>query len=293
MPLHYDNLRNHVFPERTQTYTEKDVMLYALGLGFGFDPLDKQQLRFVYEKDLQVLPTMPVVMAHPGQWIKDPKFGCDWIKVVHGEQWMNAFKPLPPKGTVIVKMRNTAVIDKGEGKGAVVIQERDIIDQASGEKLASLGWLLFLRGDGGFLKLPHNAGAPVDKAPPPPPPIPERAPDATCDIKTSEQQALVYRLCGDMNPLHSDPDVAKQAGYPRPILHGLCTYGIAGHAILKTMCDYDVAKLGSLAVRFSAPVFPGETIRTEMWKSGNTVQFRAKLVERDVTVLTNGIATLK
>lgn len=292
MPLHYANLRNHTFPERTQAYTEKDVMLYALGLGFGADPMDMKQLRFVYEKNLQVLPTMPVVMCHPGQWVKDPKFGVDWLKVVHGEQWMNAHKPLPPKGTVIVRMHNSAVIDKGEGKGAVVIQEREVLDQATGDLLATLGWLLFLRGDGGFLKLPHNASAPVDKAPPSPPPLPDRVPDAVCDIGTSEQQALVYRLSGDMNPLHSDPEVAKAAGYPKPILHGLCTYGIAGHAILKSFCDYEANRLGSLAVRFSAPVYPGETIRTEMWKAGNTVQFRSRLVERDVVVLNNGIATL-
>lgn len=293
MPLHYANLRNHKFTESRQAYTEKDVMLYALGLGFGADPMDRKQLRFVYEKELQVLPTMPVVMCHPGQWIKDPKFGADWLKVVHGEQWMTALKPLPPKGTVIVRMENTAVIDKGEGKGAVVVQERDVIDAATGEKLARLGWLLFLRGDGGFLKLPHNAGATVDKAPASPPPVPERAPDAICDIGTAEELALVYRLSGDMNPLHSDPDVAKAAGFPKPILHGLCTYGIAGHAILKSCCDYDVSRLAGLSVRFSAPVYPGETLRTEMWRQGATVQFRSKVVEREVVVLNNGVATLK
>ena len=236
---------------------------------------------------------MPVVMCHPGQWVKDPKFGVDWLKVVHGEQWMHAHKPLPPRGTVIVRMHNSAVIDKGEGKGAIVVQEREVIDQASGDKLATLGWLLFLRGDGGFMSLPHNQGAPADKAPPSPPALPDRAPDAICDLGSVPQAALVYRLSGDMNPLHADPDVAKAAGFPAPILHGLCTYGIAGHAILKSFCDYQANRLASLAVRFSAPVYPGETIRTEMWKQGNTVQFRSSIVERNVVVLTNGMATLK
>ena len=126
-----------------------------------------------------------------------------------------------------------------------------------------------------------------------PKPTPDTAPAFTLDLQTRPEQALIYRLSGDYNPLHSDPDIAAKAGFPKPILHGLCTYGIAGHAILKTLCDYDVSKLGSLAVRFSSPVFPGETIRTEMWKNGNTVQFRAKLLEREVTVLTNGVAKLK
>ena len=292
MPLHYENLRHHQFGDRTQAYTEKDVMLYALGLGFGADPMDMKQLRFVYEKNLQVLPTMPVVMCHPGQWLKDPKFDVDWIKVVHGEQWMNAHKPLPPKGTVIVKMRNTAVIDKGEGKGAVVIQEREVLDQTTGDLLATLGWLLFLRGDGGFLKLPHNAGAPVDKAPPSPPALPERAPDAVCDIGTSEQQALVYRLSGDMNPLHADPAVARQAGFDRPILHGLCTYGVVGHAILRAACNYDAARFKAMHARFTAPVYPGETLETEMWRDGQTLLFRSRVKERGVIAVDSGRATI-
>jgi acyl dehydratase len=122
--------------------------------------------------------------------------------------------------------------------------------------------------------------------------IPERAPDAVCDLPTRPETALIYRLSGDPNPLHVDPAVAKAAGFPRPILHGLATFGIAGHAILKRLCDYDPARLSAIAGRFSAPVFPGETIRTEMWRDGTVVSFRARVLERDVIALNNGRAKI-
>ena len=119
---------------------------------------------------------------------------------------------------------------------------------------------------------------------------PDDTPELSCDLPTLRQSALLYRLCADMNPLHADPDVAQAAGFPKPILHGLCTYGVACHAILKSICDYDPSRLKSLSLRFSAPVFPGETIRTEMWRRGSKVLFRSRAVERDVIVLNNGVA---
>jgi acyl dehydratase len=265
-----------------QTYGEKDTILYALGVGYGYDPVDEAQLPFVYEGGLKTVPTMPVVLGYPGFWVKDPAAGIDWVRVVHGEQALLLHRPIPVAGTVIGRTRVKAIVDKGPGKGALLIQERSVIDKASGALLATLEQTSFCRGDGGF-----GGG---DEPPPPPPALPDSAPDACCDLPTLRQAALIYRLCADPNPLHAEPAVARAAGYPRPILHGLCTYGVAGHAILKTFCDYEPERLQALSVRFSAPVFPGETIRTEMWKRGSTVLFRSRAIERDVVVLNNGVA---
>jgi acyl dehydratase len=285
MPIDYDKIKNWPFPDIEQTYTDKDSILYALGVGYGHDPMDAAQLRFVYEQGLQAVPTMPVVLANPGFWVKDPATGIDWVKIVHGEQALRIHRPIPATGTVIGRMRVKAIVDKGKDKGALLIQERSITDKASGALLATLEHTTFCRGDGGFGK--------GDEAPPPPPAVPEGEPEKSCDLPTLPQSALIYRLCADRNPLHADPAVAKAAGFPRPILHGLCSYGVAGHAILKTFCNYDPARLAGLSLRFSAPVFPGETIRTEMWHRGDTVLFRARVVERNVVVLNNGVATIK
>lgn len=284
MAIDYARLKAWPFRDVERTYTEKDTILYALGLGYGYDPTDERQLQFVYEKNLKALPTMPVVLGYPGFWVKDPAAGIDWVKIVHGEQSLTLHRPIPAAGTIVGRTRIKALVDKGKDKGALLIQERSIVDKASGALLATLDHTTFCRGDGGFGK--------GDAAPPPPPAVPDGAPDASCDLPTLPQAALIYRLCADNNPLHADPAVAKAAGFPRPILHGLCSYGVAGHAILKTFCAYDPARLKGLSLRFSAPVFPGETIRTEMWNRGDTILFRSRVVERNVVVLNNGVASI-
>ena len=284
MPIDYDKLKNWPFPEVEQTYTQKDSILYALGVGYGHDPMDEAQLQFVYEKHLRVAPTMPVVMGHPGFWMMNPETGIDWVKIVHGEQALRIHRGIPVAGTVLGRTRVKAIVDKGKDKGALVYLERSIVEKSSGVVLATLDHVTFCRGDGGIGK--------SDAAPPPPPAVPEGTPDAICDLPTLPQAALIYRLCADPNPLHADPAVAKAAGFPRPILHGLCTYGVAGHAVLKTYCGYDPAKLSALSVRFSSPVFPGETIRTEMWRKNDTVLFRSRVLGRDVVVLNNCVATI-
>ncbi len=159
------------------------------------------------------------------------------------------------------------MIDKGAGKGALVYTERKITDKASGALIATVTQTTFCRADGGFGGPPRES--------PPAHKIPERAPDLVCDLGTRPEQALIYRLSADRNPLHVDPEVAKAAGYPRPILHGLGTFGVVGHALLKSVCGYDPTRVRSFAGRFSAPVFPGETIRTEFWRDGDVVSFRA------------------
>jgi len=284
MTIIYDKLLSLDIPRVVQTYTEKDAILYALGLGLGHDPLNGDELPFVYEKSIKLLPTFAVVLGWPGFWARDLDSGIDWVKLVAGEQGLVLHRPLALRGTVVGKTRVTEIIDKGAGKGALVYSERVVVDQATGERIATAAHTTFCRGDGGFGGPPREA--------PPVHAIPERAPDAVCDLPTRPDAALIYRLSGDPNPLHVDPAVAKAAGFPRPILHGLATFGIAGHAILKSLCGYDPARLMAIAGRFSAPVFPGETIRTEMWRDGTVVSFRARVMERDVIALNNGRAKI-
>jgi acyl dehydratase len=280
MAIVYDKLLALKIPEVERTYTKRDPIFYALSLGFGQDPMNADQLGFVLENDPKVLPTFPVVVAQPGMWARDLDTGMDWVKIVHGEHHVVMHKPLPAAGTVTSQTRVIDAIDKGPGKGALIISQRKVYDKATGELYTTITQTTFGRGDGGF-------GGP-QRPSPVPHALPDRTPDAICDLPTRPEMALLYRWNADMNPLHSDPAIAAKAGFPRPILHGLATFGVAGHAILKTMCGYDPARFKSMAVRFSAPVYPGETIRTEMWKDGNVVSFRARLVERDVIVLNNG-----
>jgi len=282
MAIDYEKIKNWPFPKVVQSYTSRDSILYALGIGLNMDPMDEAQLRFTYEDNMQALPTMGVVLATPGFWVKDPDCGVDWVKVLHGEQGLVLHKPLPAEATVVATNKVTEIIDKGAGKGALILQERTVTDQATGDKLATLYSTTFARGDGGFGG-PTTGARPVHA-------LPERAPDLTCDLPTLPQAALIYRLSGDYNPLHADPNVAKGGGFKAPILHGLCTFGVAGHAILKSCCGYDPSRFKSMSLRFSAPVYPGETIRTEMWQDGNIISFRAKVVERDLLVLNNGRA---
>jgi len=279
-----DALNNWKFDDLEHTYTERDTMLYALGLGFGEDPDDTKELAYVYEDGLKAAPSMALILGYPGFWLKDPKTGIDWKKILHGEQWLEMHKALPAAGTVIGRTRIDQISDKGEGKGAVIYLTRDVIDKASGDLLAEVKMSTFCRGDGGF----GGENLPGPK----PAVIPDRAPDHVCELKTLPRQALIYRLSGDYNPLHADPEVARAGGFERPILHGMATYGIAGRAILKTICDYDATKLKGLDVRFSAPIYPGETVRVEMWVDGRDVRFRASVTERDLVVLNNGAARL-
>jgi acyl dehydratase len=284
MTIVYEKLLSLDIPDVVQTYTEKDAILYALGLGLGHDPLNTDELAFVYEKSIKLLPTFAVVLGWPGFWARDLDTGIDWVKLVAGEQGLKLHRPIKRRGIVAAKTRVTEIIDKGPGKGALVYSERVVIDKATGERIATATQTTFCRADGGFGGPPREA--------PPVHAIPERPPDQVCELPTRPETALIYRLSGDPNPLHVDPAVAKAAGFPRPILHGLATFGVAGHAILKCLCGYDPARLIAIAGRFSAPVFPGETIRTEMWCDGTVVSFRARVVERDVIALNNGRAEI-
>lgn len=285
MPIDVQAVANWAFEGVVHTYTERDSCLYALGVGFGIDPLDAGDLPFVFEEpELRAVPTMAVVLAGPGFWVRDPRSGVDWTKVLHGEQGLELHRPLPAAATVIGRTKVRGVLDKGEGKGALILVERTLTNAATGERIATLTSTSFARGDGG-------QGGTLTEAPAPHA-LPDRNPDHVVDLPTLASSALIYRLSGDPNPLHASPEVARKAGFKAPILHGLCSLGVAGHAILRTCCANDPARFRSLKLRFSSPVYPGETLRTEIWQDGEQVSFRSKVVERDVVVLNNGLATV-
>ena len=288
MTIDVARLKDWPFGKVEHRYSERDSALYALCLGFGADPLDSRALRYVAGDALHAAPFMAAVLAFPGQWMRDPRSGIDWVRVVQGEQGVRLHRPLAAAGCLIGRTRVSAVIDKGREKGAIVVMERTLHDAATGELLATVEQLNFCRGDGGF----SEKGQPSDAPPPPTAWTPSGAPDDICDLPTRPETALLYRLCGDPNPLHTDPEVARSAGFARPILHGLATYGIAGHAVLRTVCSYEANQLRSLHARFSAPVFPGETLRTEIWRDGPLVRFQCKALERNQQVLAAGRAEL-
>jgi acyl dehydratase len=288
MPIDVATLKRWPFEPVEQTYTHRDTILYALGLGLGQDPLDPGQLRHVYEDGLQALPTMAVVLGSAGFFAKDPRTGIDWVRLLHGEQELELHAPLPAAATVHGLTRITRLVDKGAGKGALMYSERAITDASTGARLATSRSVSFMRGDGGF----SAAGQPSDEPPPARPATPERAPDTVFEWRIRPEAALVYRLSGDYNPLHADPAVARAAGFERPILHGLCTFGVTGWAIVRALADGDGARLKSIGARFSAPVYPGETLRVELWRGEAGLQFRTRVVERDLVVLSHGTAVL-
>lgn len=284
MPIDYEKIMKVDIPAVEQTLKPRDTMLYALGVGLGADPMDEQQLQYVYEKNLKALPTMAIILGYPGPWHATLNTGITRSHVVHGEQGFVIHKPLPVEGTITGKTRLKAVLDKGADKGALLLTETEVRGKANGDLICTLTSTTFCRKDGGFGG-PSGPQKPLHA-------IPERAPDKICDIATLPQAALIYRLSGDYNPLHAEPAYAARAGYKQPILHGRATFSVAGHALLKTCCGYDAAKFKSMEGRFSSPVYPGETIRTEMWIAGAEVTFRATVPARGVTVLNNGRAEI-
>ncbi len=287
MAFDYDHLLNYQIPSDEDELTADSAIIYALGIGMGAQPSDEKQLSYLYELHeggLQVAPMMANVIGYPGFWMKREDTGVDWPRVLHGEQAFTIRKPFQVGTTYRGESRVKAIYDKGTDKGAIVLTERSITDVASGDEVCVIVQSNFCRGDGG-------CGGPGGSAPKPHQ-VPEREPDQTCDLRVLPQAALLYRLCGDRNPLHADPAVARSAGFDAPILHGLCTLGHAGHAILKSVCDYDGSRIADMRLRFSSPVYPGETLRTAIWIDGNTVSFRTSVVERDIIVLSNGCVTL-
>lgn len=282
--MNLERLVTRVFPDIRAGYTQRDTMLYGLGVGACVDPMNPEDLRFVYEADLQALPSMSSVLAHPGFWIKEPELGLNWVKLVHAEQRFELDAPLPAQGEVIGRYRVTGVVDKGPDKGALMYFEK-ALHAPNGDRLCTVRMTYFFRGDGGC----GNWGQPDPELAP----VPEGAPSGAVEIVTSPLAALIYRLSGDYNPLHADPALARKAGFDRPILHGLCTYGVACQSLVRSVCGNDASRLRTMAARFTKPVLPGETLRTEYWQGADGgIRFRCVAVGRNEVVLDRGTARL-
>ncbi|WGR93389.1 MaoC family dehydratase N-terminal domain-containing protein [Bradyrhizobium sp. ISRA443] len=284
MPIDYPAVLNLKTDAVPYSWSDREVMLYALGIGMGSDPLNEKELQFVNEtfatpKPLKVVPTFASVCA----WGARPGIiDLNRVMVLDGERDITFHKPMPVAASVTADARVRGVYDKKE-KGAI-IQNEVVIRDGNGDKIVTIVSSTFARGDGGF-------GGPSEGMPEPHQ-VPRRAPDRSVDIPIRPDQALIYRLSGDRNPLHSDPEFARRAGFSKPILHGMCTYGLTCRAVLQTYADYDPSAFHLHRVRFSAPVFPGEIITVNLWKDGNSISFEAHVRERRVTVAKNGQTVL-
>ncbi len=283
MALNYDSLIATAETGIEAAYGDRETMLYAQSIGFGRDPLDRDELSYVYEQGpaLQTVPTLASVLVPD---LFPPGLGWDYDQVLHAEQRLKLFRPLPPAAELRIDKRIVDVFDRGPRIGALFLFEAEGRLARDDTVLFTLGATVLARGDGGFGG-PQGAG-------PKPHRVPRREPDFSCDSDTRVDQALLFRLNGDRNPLHADPRVARKAGFDVPILHGLCTYGIACRAILRTVCNCDHTLIDGFDARFSAPVMPGDTITTDMWQDGNVISFQCSVRDRDAIVLRNGCCTL-
>ena len=283
MPLDYDKLMATEVVDLPLSYNDSEAILYALSVGMGRDPVDLKELPYVYEQGgaFKTMPTLASVLV-PDMF--PPGLGWDFGQVLHSEQRMTLYRPLPPSADLLINKRVVDAFDWGPRKGALILFEAEGRLAGDDTVLFTLGYTVMARGDGGFGG-PSGTGPRPHRAP-------RRDPDLSCDIETREDQALLFRLTGDRNPLHADPSIAARAGFKVPILHGMCSYGIACRAILKTICDYDFTLIESFEARFTSPVLPGDVITTDMWQDGNVISFRCTVKERDAIVLRNGKCTL-
>lgn len=278
MTLNYEKLMELSAVDVPYSYSDRDSLLYALGVGFGTNPLDEKELSYVVETMGRcTVPTMATTLSS-ARILEN----CGWkyAQVLHGEQKLELYRPLPMAAELLTTSRVASVHDRGAGRGAVISLTTEARLKRDDTAMFTVESTLIARGDGGF-------GGPAGSLPPPHK-LPEREPDLSCDLPIRADQALLYRLIGDRNPLHADPSVARAAGFDAPILHGLCTYGIACRAILITICDYDFTLINGFQARFSAPVYPGDVLTTDMWQERNVVSFRCHVKSRNSVVLNNG-----
>jgi acyl dehydratase len=269
-----DRLLNWDFGEVRHAYDDRDAILYALGIGLPISAGESDDLNFLVEDRLRVLPSFAVTLASPGMWPKLPALEVDWVRVLHMAHACRFETPLPPMAEVVSRARVTAIYDRGADKGSVCYVERNVRDAHSGTLYAVITQTVAMRGDGGY------GGAPLPKAARPV--MPDRAPDHRESVTSSARAAYIYRLSGDTNPLHADYDVARKAGYDQPILHGLASYGTACAVVLRQFCGGDPARMKSLDLRFAGVVFPGDQLDFTCWQQGDTVLFEARVGERVV-----------
>ena len=281
MPINYDEIMSMTSENVEISYSDKDSILYSLGVGLGNDPMNMAELKYVYENSQVALPSMATNFQYHSPLLL--KANINFILVVHGEQKLSFSNPLPVSGDFISNAKVIGCYDKGAGKGAIIDVETTINLKKDNTEICKLVSTTFARGDGGFGG-PESPKNEIFK--------PEGDPDFVHEIKTKPDQALIFRLSGDYNPLHSDPNFAKTAGFEKPILHGMCTYGIACRSLVESVCEGDAKRLKKFDCRFSSPVYPGETIVTEMWKNGSKVYYQSKVKERDKIVIKNGVSEI-
>ncbi len=282
--MHLENVLSKKFDPIEQRLSEKDCILYSLGIGIGMDPIDPKQLQFVYEKGLKAFPSHAVMIAYPGPWMRAPELEIDYSKLLHVGQSIKLHKAILPNRTYIGRHKVLGVIDKGKEKGALLYLEKTVWDKESDEIVSTITLSHYLRGDGGCGSSDYSPPLPVE--------IPDRQSDQSIEYQIANNIALIYRLSGDPNAIHVDPEIAKDVGFNRPILHGLCSFGFATRAALDTYCDSDPELIQDIALRFSAPTLPGESLRFDFWEDGTDIKFTATNLERNVKVLNNGIARI-
>jgi acyl dehydratase len=268
MPIDPTTAIGAELPETGFSWTPSDVLLYHLALGAGAD-----DLRYTYERDLHVLPTFGVIAANlratePPR-VSFPGIDVDLAKVLHGTQEITVHRPLPVRGEAVLRTKVVDVLDKGTA--AVIVQESTAVDP-DGTALFTTRSSIFARGEGGF----GGSRGPSTRVD-----VPDRAPDTVLETPTLPQQALLYRLCGDRNPLHADPEFAKMAGFDAPILHGLCTYGVVCKAVVDALLDGQVDRVTSFAAKFTGVVHPGETLRTRVWRDDGRFVLTTTAADRD------------
>ena len=270
---------------REVSYSSPDSMLYALSLGFGQDPLDTRALAFVHENNLKVLPTLPLVLGYPGFFMRRPGLSLDWDRMLHAEERLVLHRALPPAGVVRDATWVDAVVDRGLGKGVFVHTRKELHSENDGLHLATVRSTILCRSEGGC----GSAGTP-------PPPLreePGEVRNMIGSVGTLPQQALVYRLCGDTNPVHVSPAHAARAGFDRPLLHGRCILGFALQVLLRELLGFEAGGISGISVRFAAPFFPGETLRVRARREGRRLWFAADTAERAQTVLSHGEVLLR
>ena len=282
MTINYDEIMNLTSENVEISYSDKDSILYSLGIGLGNDPMNLNELKYVYENSQSVLPSMATNFQYHSPLLL--KTNINFIMVVHGEQRLSITNALPVSGDFIANAKVIGCYDKGPARGAIIEVETTVKNKKNNEEICKLVSTTFARGDGGF----GGPDSPKKEIF-----IPDGEPDYVSEVSTKPDQALIFRLSGDYNPLHSDPNFAKAAGFEKPILHGMCTYGIACRSLVDEICENDASKLKRFDCRFSSPVYPGETIITEMWKKDKTIYFSSKVKERDKLVLKNGVSEIK
>ncbi len=277
MPIDVSKALGAKLGEGQYSWTRDQVILYHLGIGAGVPPTDPRELEYTFERNLKVLPSFGVIptFGSMGGLGNVPGLEFNFAMLLHGEQDLQIHQPIPPEATITNKSKIAEIWDKG--KAALVVLEAKTLD-ASGDPLFTNRFSLFLRGEGGF---GGESGPKAGNKPP------DREPDGVIESTTLPQQALIYRLSGDKNPLHADPEFAKMGGFDTPIIHGLCSYGVVCKAVVDEVLGGDVTKVARYSVRFAGVGFPGETYRVSYWREGDKILIAAKSKERDAKIISN------